>query len=367
MYNIDEEYDGFVHHLRGSAKGAESMKTTKRRLKISKREGRLTDVRACDLCGEALKEDFKERKAEVLAEAAEAGWSIRSARRNFANFKTKMTVLRRPDHSHDLTIVNTKFRKRDSHLISFYSENAKTQIDYVLVRRRDQILVADAKTVPYKTVATQHHPQICWLNIIPPRCKHVERCGSARIKWWRLKEKEAAVIPRIRFPTVTTVDETWKDDTDAITRAARFELGTMKPGRRWVEEQTWLWTDDVKEKVREKKRLYHYLSVIKQFTIGGIIDKRKKRQRRQWPLLKPRTTLKSAKNWKRTMKIIVSETEAALKKMKSGKATGPDDLPADLWKSKGWCPADWLTELFNQVVAEKKVPESWQQSTTIPN
>ncbi|VDP01585.1 unnamed protein product [Heligmosomoides polygyrus] len=42
-------------------------------------------------------------------------------------------------------------------------------------------------------------------------------------------------------------------------------------------------------------------------------------------------------------KITISETEAALKKMKSGKATGPDDLPADLWKSKGWCITDWLT------------------------
>ncbi|VDO18747.1 unnamed protein product [Heligmosomoides polygyrus] len=61
----------------------------------------------------------------------------------------------------------------------------------------------------------------------------------------------------------------------------------------------------------------------------------------------------------------MSEIEAALKKMKSGKATGPDDLPDDLWKSKSWCPADWLTELLNQI-AEKKVPERWQQSTTIP-
>ncbi|VDO19908.1 unnamed protein product [Heligmosomoides polygyrus] len=45
--------------------------------------------------------------------------------------------------SHDLIIVNTKFRKRDSHLISFYSGNNKTQIGYVLVRRRDQGLVTD--------------------------------------------------------------------------------------------------------------------------------------------------------------------------------------------------------------------------------
>ncbi|VDO83073.1 unnamed protein product [Heligmosomoides polygyrus] len=159
--------------------------------------------------------------------------------------------------SHDLTIMNTKFRKRDSHLISFYSGNAKTPIDYVLVRRRDQGLVTDAKTVPYETVATQHRPLICSLKITPPRCKRVERCGTARIKWWRLKEKEAAVISRIRLPTVTTVDETWKEATDAITRAARLELGTTKPGRRWVDKQAWLWTDDVREKVWEKKRLYH--------------------------------------------------------------------------------------------------------------
>ncbi|VDO82962.1 unnamed protein product [Heligmosomoides polygyrus] len=71
--------------------------------------------------------------------------------------------------SHDLTIVNTKFRRRDSHLISLYSGNAKTQIDYVLVRRHDQSLVKDAKTVPYETVATQHRPLICNLKIIPER------------------------------------------------------------------------------------------------------------------------------------------------------------------------------------------------------
>ncbi|VDP41187.1 unnamed protein product [Heligmosomoides polygyrus] len=89
----------------------------------------------------------------------------------------------------------------------------------------------DAKTVPYEAFATQYRPLICSLKIPPPRCKHVERCGSARIKWRRLKEKEAAVIPRIRLPTVTTVDKTWKDANDAIIRVARFEVGTTKPGR----------------------------------------------------------------------------------------------------------------------------------------
>ena len=159
--------------------------------------------------------------------------------------------------AHDLAIMNTKFRKRDSHLISFYSGNARTQIDFVLVRHRDQGLVTDAKTVPYETVASQHRPLICTLKITPPRSKQVERCGPKRIKWWHLKEKEAAVISRIRLPTVTTVDETWKNAAEVITQAARFELGTTKPGRRRIEKQAWLWTDDVRVKVREKKKRYH--------------------------------------------------------------------------------------------------------------
>ncbi|VDP29299.1 unnamed protein product [Heligmosomoides polygyrus] len=159
--------------------------------------------------------------------------------------------------SHNLTIVNTVFRKRDSHLISFYSGNTRTQIDFVLVKDRDRSLVTDAKVVPYETVAPQHRPLICTLKIAPPRLKQVERCGAPRIKWWRMKEKEAAVISRVRLPTVTTVDETWEKATDAIRHAARSELGITKPGRRKVDKQAWLWTDDVKAKVREKKTLYH--------------------------------------------------------------------------------------------------------------
>uniref|UniRef100_A0A183FQD5 HARE-HTH domain-containing protein n=1 Tax=Heligmosomoides polygyrus TaxID=6339 RepID=A0A183FQD5_HELPZ len=49
------------------------------------------------LCRAAIKEDLKERRAEVLAEAAEAGLNIPNSRRNFANFRTKMNALRRPD------------------------------------------------------------------------------------------------------------------------------------------------------------------------------------------------------------------------------------------------------------------------------
>ncbi|VDO27842.1 unnamed protein product, partial [Heligmosomoides polygyrus] len=87
MDNIDEEYDHFVP----PAKGAESLETTKRRLspetlELIRQRGANYQL-TCELaklCRAAIKEDLKERRAEVLAEAAEAGLSIRNARQNFA-------------------------------------------------------------------------------------------------------------------------------------------------------------------------------------------------------------------------------------------------------------------------------------------
>ncbi|VDP06041.1 unnamed protein product [Heligmosomoides polygyrus] len=58
--------------------------------------------------------------------------------------------------SHNLTIVNTVVRKRDSNLISYFSVISMSQIDFVLVKDRDRHIVTDAKTVPFETVAPQH-------------------------------------------------------------------------------------------------------------------------------------------------------------------------------------------------------------------
>ncbi|KAK6762048.1 hypothetical protein RB195_022950 [Necator americanus] len=102
MDNIDEEYDRLVEHLHDCAKKAESFKTTKRRLSLETLElirqrgaartagnQELTSELA-RLCREAIKEELKERRAEVLAEAAEAGKSIRYARRDFASRRGRL-------------------------------------------------------------------------------------------------------------------------------------------------------------------------------------------------------------------------------------------------------------------------------------
>ncbi|KAK6753944.1 hypothetical protein RB195_013125 [Necator americanus] len=89
MDNIDEEYDR-LEHLHDPTKN-ESLETAQ-----AARNQELTSGLA-RLCREAIKEGFKERRAEVLAKAAEAEKSIRYARRDFASRKTRMTTLRNPE------------------------------------------------------------------------------------------------------------------------------------------------------------------------------------------------------------------------------------------------------------------------------
>ncbi|VDL63060.1 unnamed protein product [Nippostrongylus brasiliensis] len=51
--------------------------------------------------------------------------------------------------------------------------------------------------------------------------------------------------------------------------------------------------------------------------------------------------------------VSAEEVETALRRMKPGKATGSDDFAAELWKSRCWNSAAWLTSFFN-IIAKKE-------------
>ncbi|VDO44136.1 unnamed protein product [Haemonchus placei] len=127
--NIDEEYNRLVDHLHDSATKAESLQVAKRRLfsktlelirqrGIARATGNYQQTsQLTKLCRKAIKEHLKERRAAVMDEAAEAGKSIRKARRSFANYKTKMTSLRRPDGT-----VTASRRAMEKVIYDFYSD-----------------------------------------------------------------------------------------------------------------------------------------------------------------------------------------------------------------------------------------------------
>ncbi|XP_021995940.1 craniofacial development protein 2-like [Helianthus annuus] len=59
--------------------------------------------------------------------------------------------------AHSLGIINSFFRKRESHLITFSSGGRNTQIDYLLMRQEDRRMWRDCKVIPRETAAAQHH------------------------------------------------------------------------------------------------------------------------------------------------------------------------------------------------------------------
>ncbi|KAK3542878.1 hypothetical protein QTP70_006134 [Hemibagrus guttatus] len=65
-------------------------------------------------------------------------------------------------------------------------------------------------------------------------------------------------------------------------------------------------------------------------------------------------------------KIGKDEVRKALKRMKSGKAVGPDDIPVEVWKCLGEAAVEFLTSLFNRVLESERMPEEWRRSVLVP-
>ncbi|KAK3544140.1 hypothetical protein QTP86_002971 [Hemibagrus guttatus] len=65
-------------------------------------------------------------------------------------------------------------------------------------------------------------------------------------------------------------------------------------------------------------------------------------------------------------KIRKDEVRKSLKRMKSGKAVGPDDIPVEVWKCLGEAAVEFLTSLFNRVLESERMPEEWRRSVLVP-
>ena len=58
--------------------------------------------------------------------------------------------------AYDFKIVNTCFKKREEHLITFKSGVTCSQIDFFLVRNTDKRIYKDCKVIPGESLTTQH-------------------------------------------------------------------------------------------------------------------------------------------------------------------------------------------------------------------
>ena len=61
-----------------------------------------------------------------------------------------------------------------------------------------------------------------------------------------------------------------------------------------------------------------------------------------------------------------SKVREVLKRMKMGKAMGPDGILIKVWRCLEDITIVWLTKMFNDIFRSNKMPEEWRRSILIP-
>ena len=60
------------------------------------------------------------------------------------------------------------------------------------------------------------------------------------------------------------------------------------------------------------------------------------------------------------------EVRTELRKMKKGKAQGPDDIPVEAWIALGNKGVEFLVKFFNRLLRGEKMPDEWRRSMLVP-
>ena len=71
----------------------------------------------------------------------------------------------------DLVIVNTYFKKKDEHRVTYKSGGKTTQVDYVMCRRRNLKEMYDCTVIVNDCVAKQHRMVVCKMALMMKKKK----------------------------------------------------------------------------------------------------------------------------------------------------------------------------------------------------
>ncbi|XP_059294416.1 uncharacterized protein LOC132047382 [Lycium ferocissimum] len=158
-----------------------------------------------------------------------------------------------------LVVANSSFPKKEEHLVTFRSSVAKTQIDFLLLRKDDKGLCKDCKVIPSENLTTQHKVLVIDLEIKMRKRKRVVD-DRPRIKWGSLTMTGALVMgekltPMGAWESSGEATNIWDRMTNCIREVAREVLG-VSTGSRGRHRGDWWWNGEVQEKVEAKKVAY---------------------------------------------------------------------------------------------------------------
>ncbi|VFQ65628.1 unnamed protein product [Cuscuta campestris] len=287
----------------------------------------------------------------------------------------------------DMVVANSCFPKRDDHLATFVSGVGTTQIDYLLLRRGDQVLCKDAKVIPSENITTQHkllvmdvmirrkvrgnRPErllICGRGLIREIAREVlgvsSGSGSRRQgDWWwsdSVRSKvEAKKVAYLKYMGCNVEEEraALRVEYKKARKEAKLEVMMAKNAAferlyKDIEEKGSVNPLFRLAKVRERKaRDLEHVRCVKGSDGRVLVESAMVAKR--WgeyfsELLNAggdqRLVLDELRQYGASRvycrRICLKEVVRALCGMRSGRALGPDEISVEFWKHAGRCKGD---------------------------
>ncbi|KAK3529466.1 hypothetical protein QTP70_031161 [Hemibagrus guttatus] len=316
----------------------------------------------------------------------------------------------------DMAMDNTYFQKRKEHRVTYKSGGRRTQVDYILCRRGNLKEISDCKVVVGESVARQHSMVVCRMTLMVCKKKRSKIEIEKKTKWWKLKKEECCEEFRQKLRQAlggqVVLPDDWETTAEVIKeKGERCWVCHLEGGKKirrlggGMRKFRIVSRGRVKREVsKAKQKAYNKLYTRLDTREGQKDLYRLARQRdqdekdvQQVRVIKDRdgrvlTSEESVqRRWKEYFEELMNEenerekrvegvnsveqkvdeirkdeVRKALKRMKSGKAVGPDDIPVEVWKCLGEAAVEFLTSLFNRVLESERMPEEWRRSVLVP-
>ena len=329
----------------------------------------------------------------------------------------------------DFGITNTWFQQHERRRYTWISpgDMFRNQIDFILVQNRFRNAVKSAKSIPGADCDSDHVPVMCKLQIRLRALKKTMSKPNYHVEFLKtndvLREKFTIDISN-RFKVldeVTESDEMWDKMKNSINEAMKenIPIKTRKHDKKWI-------TPDILELMdtrrKEKANVGKFKTLTKEIKrmcseakekwindqCGELERKQNSDSRIAHEKIREVSGKKSCSStgcirsktgeiliekqmilgrWseyigdlyeddergdipkiKRNMDgppILKSEVEAAIKKMKSGKATGPDNIPIEIVTSLEEIGINKTTTLLNSIYSSGNLPEDLKESVFV--
>ncbi|XP_076067750.1 uncharacterized protein LOC143040554 [Oratosquilla oratoria] len=312
----------------------------------------------------------------------------------------------------NLSIMNTFYKHRPSHQWTWYrwndnlqSYNDKSQIDLVITNNKK--IFRDVKAIPSVSLDSDHRLVVAKINarkwrVVPGKIRR-------RFKVEDLKnpEKKESFKEKIRgkvtnLQTGENINEEWEQMKTVVKEVAE-EVVEMKYVGKTKKKRTPWWTEEMADAVKEKmKKFRKWMKYRTAENRENYVEARNKCNRVKkeskaevWQKIgndlredmegTRKLLYNMARNYRKEKnegayaeenqmeflegendEITVAEVQAAIQRMKNGKACGEDEIHIEFIKAMGELGANWLTRIMNVAWKNAEISDDWSKAVVCP-